>query len=219
MNTSAKVDIISQIRNSRLVKILGSVTHDVFLGQPYYIHFTTETSATSLYIRVFLLFQRLSIPLSFYYYVKVSSQSYVTSSSNQFFSLICLANTFDLIILLLIVILFLNSNSFSLVVDLLLSKFFFYSIWIIRYKQLLINISKGAKKIPYMPTYNYSRSSLCYLADFYMIIWTDKCWHIAFVNTTLIIISSDFISETKARHLQFSFDDLNITLPRHNQVS
>ena len=110
-------------------------------------------------------------------------------------------------------------SEIDVVVDLLLSKFFFYSIWIIRYKQLLINIRKGAKKIPYMPTYNYSRSSLCYLADFYMIIWTDTCWHIAFVNTTFIIISSDFISETKTRYLQFSFDDLNITLPRHNQVS
>ena len=81
----------------------------------------------------------------------------------------------------------------SLVVDLLLSKFFFYSIWIIRYKQLLINIRKGAKQIPYMPTYNYSRSSLCYLADFYMIIWTDTCWHIAFVNTTFIIKNHAYV--------------------------
>ena len=70
-----------------------------------------------------------------------------------------------------------------------------------------------------MPTYNYSRSSLCYLADFYMIIWTDTCSHIAFMNSTFIIISSDFISETKTGHSQFSFEDFNITFPRHNQVS
>ena len=37
-------------------------------------------------------------------------------------------------------------SEIDVVVDLLLSKFFFYSIWIIRYKQLLINIRKGAKK-------------------------------------------------------------------------
>ena len=74
--------------------------------------FTTETSATSLYIRVFHLFQRLSIPLSFHYYVKVSSQSYVTSPLNRFFTLMCLSNTIDCIIVLLIVILFQNINSF-----------------------------------------------------------------------------------------------------------
>ena len=70
-----------------------------------------------------------------------------------------------------------------------------------------------------MPTYNYSRSSLCYLADFYMIIWTDTCWHIAFTNPALIIISSDFITETKTGHSQFCVEDFDIKFPRHNQVS